>query len=159
MCFVCGLCEWIYQDLLVLKWIILQKYLHMTTLSLWQWGLWAFQCMDEFSSIAYGRFIEHITVKLIELWPWTPKNESSVIDSPSCRSKPVWLLFFCGTQKRTSCVLINTKNVKYRYWCVVHKTIAFFLYKNDNHLLTVVFFQTCMTFFLLWNTKVCVVFI
>ncbi len=29
-----------------------------------------------------------------------PKNENSVIYSPSCRFKPVWLSFFCETQKK-----------------------------------------------------------
>ncbi len=159
MCFVCGLCEWIYQDLLVLKWIILQKYLHMTTLSLWQWGLWAFQCMDEFSSIsvwtfyrAYNRETNWTVTLNTQKWKFGHWLTFMSFQT----SMTAFLLW---NTKRTSCVLINTKNVKYRYWCVVHKTIAFFLYKNDNHLLTVVFFQTCMTFFLLWNTKVCVVFI
>ncbi len=60
---------------------------------LYHWATWVHLYTQE-------HLIVHITVKLIELWPWTPKNENSVIGSPSCHSKPVLLSFFCGTQKK-----------------------------------------------------------
>ncbi len=49
-----------------------------------------------------------------------PKNENSVIYSPSCCSKPICISFFFGTQKKKNVKMLESKQLQFPSTCVVY---------------------------------------